>query len=108
MFSASRVLAPTTFAFSAGELTARVTPAIPGGAVVLDLGPFGELSWHAYRAPLNVRTSFVIGRSPRSLPHLDQLRDLRVEFLLRKLPWLALTGALIGLLVVEGAPKRRV
>src|SRR5439155_17260372 len=107
LYAASRIVAPTTFAFSAGELTAKVTPAVPGGKVILDLGPFGELSWHTHNSPLNVRASFVIGRSPRALPDLDQLRDLRVEFLLRKMPWLALTGALAALLLIEGSLRRR-
>jgi predicted phosphodiesterase len=106
-FAGSRTVAPETFDFSAGQLTARVTPAIPGGKVLLDLGPFGELSWHTHRTPLNVRAAFVIGRSPRALPDLEQLRDLRVAFLLRKLPWLALMGALVGLLLMEGDLRRR-
>jgi len=107
LFCASRAVAPETFEFSAGQVTARVTPAIPGGAVLLDLGPFGELSWHTHSAPLNVRASFVIAKKPRELPDLGELRDLRVAYLIRKLPWLALTGALVGLLLIEGSPRRR-
>ena len=107
LFSATRIVAPTTFQFSAGELTAKVSPAIPGGRVLLDLGPFGELSWHTHRTPVDVRASFVIGRNPRALPDLEQLRDLRVEFLLRKLPWLALTGVFFGLLLVDGRIRVR-
>jgi predicted phosphodiesterase len=107
LFSASRVVAPATFQFSAGKLDVRVTPAVPGGKIMLDLGPFGELSWRTHRTPLNVRAAFVVGRSPRALPALSELRDLRVAFLLRKLPWLALTGAFAALLVVEGPRRRR-
>jgi predicted phosphodiesterase len=108
LFSASRVVAPTTFQFSAGELNVRVSPAVPGGRVMLDLGPFGELSWRTHRTPLNVRAAFVVGRSPRALPALSELRDLRVAYLLRKLPWLALTGAFAALLVVDGPRRRRI
>jgi predicted phosphodiesterase len=107
LFSASRIVAPTTFQFSAGELNVRVTPAVPGGRVLLDLGPFGDLSWRTHRTPLNVRAAFVVGRSPRALPALSELRDLRVAFLFKKLPWLALTGAFAALLVVEGSRRRR-
>ena len=107
LFSATRITAPTTFQFSAGELTAKVSPAIPGGRVMLDLGPFGELSWHTHRTPVDVKASFIIGRNPRALPDLEQLRDLRVEFLLRKLPWLALTGMFFGLLLVDGTIRVR-
>jgi predicted phosphodiesterase len=107
LFATARLVAPVTFPFSSGDLTVRVSPAVPGGAVILDLGPFGELSWRTHRTPINVRAAFVVGRSPRELPRLAELRDLRVSFLLRKLPWLALGGALGGLLVVPVGRLRR-
>jgi predicted phosphodiesterase len=107
LFAGSRVVSPTTFQFSSGELTVRVSPAVPGGKVFLDLGPFGELSWHTHRTPLNVRASFVVGRSPRELPEISELQDLRVSFLVRKLPWLALTGAIGGMLVLDVLTRRR-
>jgi predicted phosphodiesterase len=103
---AGRIFAPVSFPFSSGELVVRVTPNLPGGTVALDLGPFGELSWNTHTAPLDVRASFVIGERPRGLPDLADLRDLRLAFLIRKLPWLALAGALAGLLVA-GATRRR-
>ena len=107
LFCGSRSVAPETFAFSAGEITARVSPAVPGGRTALDLGPFGELSWNTHRTPLNVRASFIVGRRPRELPNLSELRDLRVAYLIRKLPWLAATGALAALLLLEGSRRRR-
>jgi predicted phosphodiesterase len=107
LFCASRLFAPTTFAFTSGDLVVRVTPAIPGGTVILDLGPFGELSWRTHRTPLLVRASFLLDQRARDLPALAELRDLRLAFLLRKLPWLAATGAFIGLLAVDGPRRRR-
>jgi predicted phosphodiesterase len=108
LFATARLVAPTTFAFSSGELVVRVSPAVPGGAVLLDLGPFGELSWKTHRTPIDVRASFIVGQRPRELPNIADLRDLRVSFLLRKLPWLALAGALAALLVpTRGSAKRR-
>ena len=107
LFAGSRVVAPTTFEFSSGELTVRVLPAVPGGKVLLDLGPFGELSWNTHRTPVNVRASFVVGRRPRELPAISELQDLRVAYLLRKLPWLALTGAIGGMLVLDVLTRRR-
>lgn len=105
--SASRIVAPVAFPFSSGELVVRVTPSIPGGRVTLDLGPFGALSWKTHRSPLDVRAAFVIGERPRDLPGLAEIRDLRFAFLLRKLPWLALTGAFAGLMVVDATSRRR-
>lgn len=97
-----------TFPFSSGDLVVRVSPAVPGGAVILDLGPFGELSWRTHNTPVNVRASFIVGQRPRELPNLADIRDLRVAFLFRKLPWLALGGAFGGLLVVPlGSVRRR-
>lgn len=108
LFASARVVAPVTFAFSSGDLVVRVSPAVPGGKVLLDLGPFGELSWRTHKSPINVRASFIVGQSPRELPNLADLRDLRVAFLLRKLPWLALGGVFGALLVVPmGSIRRR-
>ena len=104
---AGRIFAPVSFAFSSGEIVVRVTPNIPGGTVALDLGPFGELSWNTHTAPLDVRASFVIGERPRALPGLAELRDLRLAFLIRKLGWLALAGALGGLLVADAIGRKR-
>lgn len=107
LFATARLVAPTTFAFSSGELVVRVSPGVPGGAVLLDLGPFGELSWNTHRTPIDVRASFIVGQRPRELPNIAELRDLRVTFLLRKLPWLALAGGLAALLVVTPGSLRR-
>lgn len=104
---AGRIFAPVSFPFSSGELVVRVTPNVPGGTVTLDLGPFGQLSWNTHTAPLDVRASFVIGERPRGLPSLADLRDLRLAFLIRKLPWLALAGIFAGLLVADLAARRR-
>ncbi|HJR18446.1 MAG TPA: metallophosphoesterase [Actinomycetota bacterium] len=104
---AGRIFAPVSFPFSSGELVVRVTPNVPGGTVALELGPFGELTWDTHTAPLDVRASFVIGQRPRGLPGLAELRDLRIAFLIRKLPWLALAGALAGLLVADASGRRR-
>jgi predicted phosphodiesterase len=106
-FCAGRIFAPVSFAFSSGDLVVRVTPNMPGGTVALDLGPFGELTWDTHTAPLDVRASFVIGQRPRELPALGELQDLRIAFLVRKLPWIALAGALGGLLVADAAGRRR-
>ena len=104
---AGRIFAPVAFPFSSGELVVRVTPNVPGGTVALELGPFGELTWETHTAPLDVRASFVIGQRPRELPDLADLRDLRLAFLIRKLPWLAAAGLLAGLLVAGAAGRRR-
>lgn len=107
LFASARLVAPVIFPFSAGELVVRVSPAMPGGSVLLDLGPFGELSWRTHQTPIDVRASFIVGQRPRELPNLADLRDLRVDFLLRKLPWLAVGGILGGLLVVPAGSIRR-
>src|SRR5918996_4999987 len=108
LFATARLVAPVTFPFSSGDLVVRVSPSVPGGAVLLDLGPFGELSWRTHNTPINVRASFIVGQSPRELPNLADIRDLRVGFLVRKLPWLALGGALGALLIVPvGSIRKR-
>src|SRR5439155_5921319 len=94
LFSAGRIVTPRTFAFSSGDLVVRVTPSLPGGRVILDLGPVGELSWHTHDTPITVRANFVLSRRARDLPSLEELADLRVTFLVRIVGWLALTGAL--------------
>jgi predicted phosphodiesterase len=100
-FAGSRALAPAVFRLSSGDLTVRMTPAVPGGKLLLRLGPLGELSWNTHRSPVNVETSFLPARGADELPQAADLRDLRVSFLLRKLPWIALVGALAALLVVQ-------
>jgi predicted phosphodiesterase len=100
-FAGSRALAPSVFRLSSGDLTVRMTPAVPGGKLMLRLGPLGELSWNTHRSPVNVETSFLPARGAEELPQPGDLRDLRVSFLLRKLPWIALAGALAALLVVQ-------
>lgn len=54
-----------------------------------------------------MRASFILGRRPRELPNIAELRDLRVGFLIRKLPWLAVAGAFGGLLVVTAGSARK-
>jgi predicted phosphodiesterase len=108
LLASARLVAPVTFPTAAGDLIVRVSPAVPGGAVLLDLGPFGELSWRTHNTPINVRASFIVGQRPRELPNLADIRDLRVAFLLRKLPWLALGGAFGALLIVPiGSIRKR-
>lgn len=104
-FAGSRAFAPSVFRLSSGDLTVRMTPAVPGGKLMLRLGPLGELSWNTHRSPVNVETSFLPARGAEELPHASDLRDLRVSFLLRKLPWIALAGALAALLVAQGLGK---
>lgn len=107
MFCAVRIVSPVVFRLESGELSVRMVPAIPGGDVVLHLGPFGDLSWDTHKGPVNVDATFRLGRQVRELPDPSELRDLRVSFLLRRMYWLALAGAAAGALVVEVAGHHR-
>jgi predicted phosphodiesterase len=107
IFASSRVVAPVTFHLGSGDLSLRLRPDLPGGRVILPLGPFGELSWHTHRSPLDVEASFVLSPNPRQLPELDELGDIRLGFLARKLFWLVLVGAFAGAVLVESDLRAR-
>ncbi len=105
-FSAARIITPATFPIAAGELTARMTPALPGGKVTLHLGPFGELSWNMHDGPVNIEASFLVGQDVSAAPTLAAIENIYGEFALRKLGWLIFAGALLGGLVVHGSRRR--
>jgi predicted phosphodiesterase len=106
-FAAARIITPATFPIASGELTARMTPALPGGKVTLHLGPFGELSWNMHDGPVNIEASFLIGKDVAAPPSLATLENIYGAFALRKLGWLIVAGALMGALLVHG-PRRRI
>lgn len=104
LFAGAQSVAPETFRFEAGNLRVQMKPALPGGNLTLPLGPIGELTWTTHTGPINLDVQFFIGGSGDRLPTPEEFRDLRLAFLLRKLPWLILVGALGGLLVVTHGP----
>lgn len=99
-FSLARVLAPDTFHLASGDLTVRMRPGIPGGTISLELGPLGELEWRTHRAPLDVQTSFLPRAGAKRLPDVSDLGQLRFG-ILAKLPWIALSGGLLALIVTD-------
>jgi len=107
LFAGAQSAAAETFHFAAGDLRVGMTPAIPGGRLSLPLGPIGELTWTTHTGPVNLEVQFLIGASADALPTPEQFRDLRLAFVLRKLPWLLLLGAIGGLLIVTHGTLRR-
>ena len=101
LIAAARALGPAVLDYPWGRLDLQLTPDLPGGAVILDLGPVGELSWRLHAAPINLRAGFQIGRNVEALPELSELEGALTALILGKLPWLALTGALLGLMFVR-------
>ena len=110
------LLAPSTYRLPRGSVTFQLRPALPGGDIVMPLGPAGVLVLHSHRTPLDVSVEY---RLPEEVPTLDE-----AESLLRGLPdfqtsarvaferfafgkglWLLGLGAGVGLLVV--GPRRR-
>ncbi|MGZ4190165.1 MAG: metallophosphoesterase family protein [Actinomycetota bacterium] len=100
LFAAFQTIAPETFHFRAADVVIQLSPDIPGGHLALSLGPFGDLSWKTHDTPLDVNVRFLIRPSATSFPRPSEFNDLRFAFLLRKVPWLLLTGALVGALLV--------
>ncbi len=105
LFAASRVVAPVTYHLQSGDLVVDVSPRLPGGHLLLNLGPFGELSWATHKAPLDIEATFLIRRDVRIPPNLEDLRDIRLSLLLGKIPWLLLAGALAAAVIVSD-PRR--
>jgi predicted phosphodiesterase len=105
-FAAWRLVAPTVFHFRSGDLTVRLAPDVPGGRTTLELGPLGQLSWPTHKTPVDVDATFVLHPNVDRLPDLSGLRDIRVAFLLRRLPWVLLCGLLAGALLAEGMGRR--
>jgi len=105
-FASWRLVAPTVFHFRSGDLTVRLAPDLPGGKTILELGPLGRLSWRTHATPIDVDATFVLHPTVDKLPDLSQLRDVRVAFLLRRLPWVVLCGLLAGALLAEGMGRR--
>ncbi len=109
LFAGSRLVAPVVLAIPSGELQIRVVPRLPGGRLIVPLGPLGKISWRVDRAPLDIEANLLIDAKATALPDADDidLGRLRSEFLRTKLLWVLLFGMAAGLLAVQGTGVRR-
>ena len=109
------LLAPGTYRVPRGSVTFQLRPAVPGGRIVMPLGPAGVLALQSHRTPVDVSVDY---RLPDEVPTLSE-----AERLLRGLPefetsaraafqrfvsgkalWLLGLGAGVGLLIA--GPRR--
>ncbi|MEE4276551.1 MAG: metallophosphoesterase, partial [Thermoleophilia bacterium] len=109
------LLAPGTYRVPRGSVTFELRPALPGGRIVMPLGPAGVLALQSHRTPVDVSVDY---RLPDEVPTLSE-----AESLLRGLPefemsartafqrfvsgkafWLLGLGAGVGLLIA--GPRR--
>lgn len=107
VFVASRIVAPVTLDVGSSALAVRAIPRLPGGHVVVPLGPLGEVSFTTHTGPLDFEANLLIDAKATALPDADDIDvgSWRTTFILAKLPWLALFGVLAVLLAVHGPPK---
>lgn len=103
LLAASRIVAPVSLDIRSGSLEVRVVPRLPGGKLIVPLGPLGQLSWNVDRAPVDIIANIQIDPNASSLPGADDidLGDLRTRFLWSKLLWVMLFGIAGALLVVR-------
>lgn len=107
VFIASRIVAPVTLDVGTSALQVRAVPRLPGGHVVVPLGPLGEVSFATHTSPLDFEANILIDPETTTLPDADDIdvRSWRTTFIVAKLPWLVMFGALAILLAVHGPPR---
>lgn len=110
-------LAAATYRIPSGTVAFSLRPALPGGQLVLPLGPAGSLSLYTYRAPFNVTVDFAVSdritstaaaqRLVEGLPALQASAQAAfTHFLWSKLPAWLLLGATAGALVAAALRRR--
>ena len=107
MFVASRIVAPVTLDVDTSSLQVRAIPRLPGGHVVVPLGPLGRVTFTTHTSPLDFEANILIDPKAKALPDAEDIdvRSWRTTFILAKIPWLAAFGVLAVLLAVHGPPR---
>lgn len=107
LFSAWRLISASTYQLESGQLKVVMTPAIPGGRVILPLGPVGELTWKLHWAPVDLRVEFLISEKAKNLPTAKQLASYKKNFIMVKSFWLIIFALSCCLLIYERGTKKR-
>ncbi len=109
------LLAPGTYRVPRGSVTFQLRPAVPGGRIVMPLGPAGVLALESHRTPVDVSVDY---RLPDEVPTLSEAEQLLrglpefqtsaraafQRFVSGKALWLLGLGAGVGLLIA--GPRR--
>ena len=109
-------LAPATYRVAQGDVTFQLSPAWPGGRLIMPLGPAGVLELDTHHTPFDLKMAVTLGDQVPSVNEaralLDGLPGFKTDasaaftsFLLGKLPWLLAIGALAGVLVANGGRR---
>jgi predicted phosphodiesterase len=110
------LLSPVTYRVPRGSVTFQFRPSLPGGQIVMPLGPAGVLALQSHRTPIDVSVDY---RLPDEVPSLDEAEELVrglpefqvtartafQHFAFGKGVWLLGLGAGVGVLLV--GPRRR-
>jgi len=107
VFVVSRIVAPVTLDVGMNALEVRAIPRLPGGHVIVPLGPLGRVSFATHTGPVDFEANILIDPRTTALPDADDIDvgSWRTTFILAKLPWLIAFGVLAVLLAVHGPPK---
>jgi predicted phosphodiesterase len=109
------LLAPGTYRVPRGSVTFELRPAVPGGRIVMPLGPAGVLALQTHRTPVDVSVDYRLPdevptvseaeRLLRGLPEFEtSARTAFQRFVSGKALWLLGLGAGVGLLIA--GPRR--
>jgi hypothetical protein len=104
MVAVAGLLAPAVYRTSVGSLALRLTPAWPGGRVVMPLGPAGEFALHTHRTPVDIVMDYRLpsagaamdgdGTVFGGLEHGARAAFTRLP--VTRIPWVLLAGAAAG------------
>jgi predicted phosphodiesterase len=112
-----QLFSPATYRLAQGLVTFQLAPSWPGGKVIMPLGPAGVLQLGTHHTPVNLKLDFTLNDSVPSVSEaqalLKGLPSLRPDavsafrsFLVSRIPWLLLLGAVAGVLVANGGRGR--
>ncbi|MBI2010944.1 MAG: metallophosphoesterase family protein [Candidatus Colwellbacteria bacterium] len=80
---------------SGGELSVTVDPEWNGGRIFPNLGPGGEASWQAHRAPYNIEVGFVPDGDTKELPSAEEVKSGLIRWFWANLNHLLLAGIIL-------------
>jgi predicted phosphodiesterase len=117
IFAWTMLTSPANYRITEGELTYKLSPSWTGGYTEFPLGPIGMARYKTHHTPVNLRVDLVLNKGLTKDQTLTEIRENGVatfkpdaisafyDFLKRRLLWVMLIGAGLGVEVSNGGKR---